>query len=112
MWGPFGASESSSDVVGAVVVGVIEPTLLVPAEPLLLMSTARWIVSPGTRFDAPTVSRLAAPSVIETVPDVRLWAWALVELVKLPNVARLATPPPFPRIPTPPTTLIYPQTFP
>ena len=42
------------------------------AVPLLTRSTARWIVSPATRLDAPTVSRLAgpaAPSVIDTVPD-------------------------------------------
>src|SRR5258707_1532092 len=62
IWRPFVASESSSDVVGAVVVSVIEPTLLVPAEPLLLMSTARWIVSPGTRFNpAPLRPTAAAP---------------------------------------------------
>ena len=50
IWSPFVASESRSDEVGAVVVSVTAPTLLVPAEPLLLMSTARWIVGPsGTR---------------------------------------------------------------
>ena len=106
IWSPFVVSVSSNEEGDAVVVSVTDPTLLVPADPLLVMSTARWIVSPGTRFEAPTVSRFVVPSVIETVPEVRLCACALVELVKLANVARLATPAAAPRIATLTTTLM------
>ena len=79
-------------------VTVIEPTLLVPAEPLFVMSTARSIVSPGTRFEADTVSRLADPSVSETVPELRFCACADVELVKLAKVPSPAMPAATPRI--------------
>jgi hypothetical protein len=44
--------------------------------------------------------------VSETVPELRLCAWAAVELVKLANVARLATPAAAPRIAMLATTLM------
>ena len=83
-------SVSSSELVGAVVVSAIDPTWLSATVPLFVMSTARSTVSPGTRPDAPVVSRFAAPRMIETVPEVSAWFCALVELVKAANVPRPA----------------------
>src|SRR5581483_4794667 len=91
-WRPSAVSSSSCDEVVAFVVSVIEPTLLEPAEPSFVTSIARWMVSPGTRFDAPTVRRSVAPSAIETVPELRFCICAGVELVKLAYVPRPATP--------------------
>lgn len=85
---PLVASVSSSELGEAVVVRTIPERLSEEPLPLLMRSAARWIVSPGTTLEAPTVSRLAAPvlpRLIETVPDEIVWL-AEVELVNVANV--------------------------
>ena len=86
---PLVASVSSSELGDAVVVSTIADRLSALAPPLLMRSTDRWIVSPGTTLDAPTVRRLVdapvAPSAIETVPEEIVWL-AEVELVNVANV--------------------------
>jgi hypothetical protein len=75
---------------------------------VLVRSTARCTVSPGTRFVAATERRFAAPdapSAIETVPELIDWL-ADVELVKLANVPRPATLAATPRTASEPKILI------
>jgi hypothetical protein len=85
---PLVMSVSSSELGEAVVLSTIEDRLSAVPLPLLMRSTERWIVSPGTTLEAPIVRRFAAPvvpSAIETVPDEIVWL-AEVELVNVANV--------------------------
>ena len=70
---PLVGSVSSSELGDAVVLSTIPERLSADEPPLLTRSTDRWIVSPGTTFDAPTVRRFVDapvdPSAIETVPE-------------------------------------------
>ena len=69
---------------------VVRVMLARSSEPVLVMVTARWIVSPAAMLVAPTVRRLPAASppmeLRLTVPDATDWA-ALVVPVKAANAA-------------------------
>src|SRR5689334_21586300 len=100
IWSPLVPSVSSSDDGDALVVRAIEARSWLP---VLDRSNERWIVSPGTRPVALTVSRLVdapvLPRAMTTVPDDTDWL-ALVVDVKVANVPMPARAPATPRAPS------------
>src|SRR2546423_13943655 len=89
IWRPLVVSVSSSDDGEAVVVRATEARSWLP---VFVRSNERWTVSPGTRPEALTVSRLVEapvlPRAIRTVPA----ATVLLALVLAVQVARAPVP--------------------